>query len=349
VARPRIGFDVAPLVAPPGVYSAGVVRACAGLVAALEARGVIELVRLAPEPGLEHGRWRQRRLPSLVHEQRLAGVHSPVSAFALRGPGARVQTLHELPWRNAERENADLRHRFWAVVGPWRADAVLCPSAATARALSRGRGRVHVCPWGIGPPFEPEPAPGVVDEVALGRYRLGADPLALCLGAVRPKKNLAAVLRGLAEYRQRGGRRVQLVVSGEHTAQLRRDLGLASQLGLAGWVSTPGTIEEAQLTSLLRLASVVPVLSRSEGFAFPVLEALACGTPVLVPAGSAQAELAGDAGIAVEPEDPASVARGFERALAEREALRGPLAERARAFTWQRCAEQVESLWSRLA
>ena len=94
--------------------------------------------------------------------------------------------------------------------------------------------------------------------------------------------------------------------------------------------------------------SVVAVLSTSEGFAFPVLEAMACGTPVVVPRDSAQAELAGPLGIEVDPDDPASVAAGFSRALKEREALRGKLAERARAFSWDRCAVQVEDTWTEI-
>ena len=297
--------------------------------------------------------WRHRRLPELVRELKLDGIHSPVSAFALRGPGQRVQTVHELPWKHGERENADLAHRFWASVGPLRAGAVLCPSETTARDLARrvlpGKSRIHVCPWGIGPPFQDEPPPGEVDEVVLARYRLGEDPLLLCLGAVRPKKNLAAVLHGLAELRGRKGARIQLVVSGEDTAQLRRDLGLVSRLGLSAHVSTPGPIEEAHLPALLRLSSVVAVLSRSEGFSFPVLEAMACGTPVLVPQNSAQAELAGELAVRVDPEDPASVADGIERALREREELRYQLSERAGHFSWERCAEQVEIVWRSLA
>jgi glycosyltransferase involved in cell wall biosynthesis len=348
MARPRIGFDVSPLHAP---HPPGVVRATRGLVEALERRGVLEVLRLAPDGDVR--RWRHTVLPVRAKELELAGIHSPVSAFPRGGPGARVQTVHELPWKHGVAENADWKHRFWAAWGPWRADAVLCPSEFVAADLRRrvlpGASKIHVVPWGVGAPFGDLPAPGQVDEIVLGKFRLGQDPLALCVGAVREKKNLAAALHGLAELRRRSGPRVQLVVIGPETAQLRRDLGTVAKLGLSRFVSTLSAADDGDLASLMRLASAVVVLSKSEGFAFPVLEGLASGAPVVVARGTAQAELAGSAGIAVEAEDPSSVASGLERAVDEREALRFGALERAAAFTWDACAEKVEALWTRLA
>lgn len=340
-------------------------RVTRGLVEALERRCRHEIVRLAPPNsageagrarrprGISLARWRQVDLARAGRDLELAGIHSCLSAFTLRGRGARVQTIHELPWRHGVSENADWRHRAWTALGPLFADRVITATHHVARDLRArllpGAGKIRVVPWGVGPPFGDEPPAGVIDEVVLGRYRLPQSPLALCLGAVRAKKNLAAVLHGLAELRRRNGPLVQLVISGGDTPDLRRDLGLASRLSLSRFVSTPDEIAEEDLPSLLRLASVVPVLSRSEGFGLPVLEALASGTPVLVPHDSAQAEVAGPLGIAVDPEDPASVADGFERALAEREDLRYRLSERAREFTWDRSAAAVESIWEEIA
>lgn len=342
----RVGFDVSPLHRP---HPRGLVRITRELVQALERRGRIEIVRLAPSDGARLTTWRQVELPRIVREDGLAGIHSCVSAFPLRGGGRRVQTIHELPWRHGVAENAGLRHRAWAALGPLRADAVVTATEFTARDLAArllpGRSKVRVIPWGVGPPFADEPDPGSVDEVVLGRYRLPQSPLVLCLGAVRPKKNLAALVQGLAEHLRRGGAHVQLVVSGGDTPQLRKDLGLVARLGLSRFVSTPDTIDEADLPALLRLASAVAVLSRSEGFGLPVLEALASGTPVIVARDTAPAEVAGPVGIHVDPDDPASVADGLERALRERESLRGVLASRAREFTWDRTAQGVESIW----
>jgi len=93
----------------------------------------------------------------------------------------------------------------------------------------------------------------------------------------------------------------------------------------------------------------VIVLSHSEGFAFPVVESQACGTPVVVPMNGAQAEVAGDAGVRVDADDAESVAAGIERALRDREALRVAGSANAARFTWSRCATLVERVWEELA
>jgi glycosyltransferase involved in cell wall biosynthesis len=140
-----------------------------------------------------------------------------------------------------------------------------------------------------------------------------------------------------------------VLVTGRATPQLRADLGLASRLGLARWVQTLDEVAAQDLPALYRLAAAVPVLSHSEGFSFPTLEALASGTPVLVSRASAQAELAGEAGLAVDPASPGEVGTALERARRERAHLRRLGLERARAFTWERTAERVEAVWQALA
>jgi len=345
----RVGFDVSPLARP---HSRGLERVVRALAAALERRGRLEVVRLAPSPSEALRHWRQVELPRRAAVAGLHGVHSFTSAFALRGPGHRVQTVHELPWRHGARENADLRHRAWASLGGLRAVRVVTPTTHVAHDLARSpfvaQGRIRVVPWGVDASFAPEPPPRVVDEAVLARYRLGDAPFLFAPGAVRAKKNLAALLHGMAERRRRGLEPLGIVVTGGDTQALRADLGLASRLGLGRWLSMLDEVAEEDLPGLYRLASAVPVLSHSEGFGLPVLEAMASGTPVLVPRGSAQAEVAAEAGILVDAQDPGSVAEGIERALAER-ARHGRLGlERARAFTWDASALRIETLWQEL-
>ncbi len=344
----RVGFDMAPLLVP---HSRGVARVCSGLVSALEKRGELDVVRLSPEaPGLR--RWRQIELPRLASKHQLFGLHSFTSAFALRGPGRRVQTVHELPWLHGVAENADWRHRAWARFGSLRADRIVAPTEHVAKALRRvswNASRVRAIPWGVAPGFEPDPPLHVIDEAVLERHRLGDDPYLLAPGADRQKKNLAAVLHGLAALKTRGETRLRLVITGKDTQDLRRDLGLATRLGLARWISTLDEVSDEDYPSLMRLAEAVCVLSHSEGFGLTVLEALSCATPVLVPEASAQAEVAGDVGFACDTAAADSVADAIEKALAERHSRREASLERVAIFSWERCAEAVEGLWKELA
>ena len=171
-----IGFDTSPL---RRALPHGVQRAVRGTVDALEARGNLELVRLepAPEDRTPLGAWRRKVLPRLARNAGCNGVHSFLSAVPLRAPGRRVQTLHELPWRHDVKENAGLRHRTWAALGPILCDRVLVPSEFVLRDAKRrllpGADRLRVVPWGVGEPFQPHEPDGVIEELVLERYRLG--------------------------------------------------------------------------------------------------------------------------------------------------------------------------------
>ncbi len=341
----RIAFDTAPLARP---YPPGVVRSCRGLVEALEARSDVEVVRFAPGDGEAERTWRHVRLPALAERAGALGVHSPISAFAFRGTGRRVATVHELPWHHGVRENAGLSHRLWARYGVARADAVLCPSERVRADLlaecGGGATRVQACPWGV--ELAPLPRP---DERAELRAALGLEGAhyAVALGATRPKKDLAASVRALCLRSERGLPALALVVTGPATPQLERDRELAGRLGVD--LRPVGELDDARLSPLLAEARLALVLSRSEGFGFPALEALASGTPVVVTAGSAQAEVAGAAGLAADPANAVSVVTAIERALALDGVARAALRERAAAFPWSRCAEQVAELWGQWA
>ncbi len=349
----RIGFDTSPLVRP---HPPGIVRVVRGAIEALERTPGITALRFEPKTGENLLAWRQASLPQLVREREVVGLHSFVSAFALAGTGKRVQTIHELPWRHGVGENSGLRHRFWAAVASRRADRIVCGSRFVAHELGRGAlaARVRVCPWGVDAQhFGQVPFAESLREMreSLGIEAAGtvnAPALLVALGAVRRKKNVAALLHGMREYKRAGGSAVKLAISGEVGAQAHEDQALARSLDLERDVHWLGTLDESRLVALLHASKAAVVLSRSEGFGLPVLEALAAGRTVIVARDTAQSEVAAGLGIEVNPDDAASVARGIQQAISDD----GRAAERrahAAAFSWERCAQRIAEIWREFA
>ena len=126
-------------------------------------------------------------------------------------------------------------------------------------------------------------------------------------------------------------------------------------VGARGWggVDVPGwagEVPDAELAALYRGARCVLYPSLYEGFGLPVLEAMACGAPVVTSRGTAMEEVAGDAAVLADPRDASALADGNRRRRArERDELVRRGLERAREFTWSRAADGVEAVWRELA
>src|SRR5262249_57805883 len=107
-----------------------------------------------------------------------------------------------------------------------------------------------------------------------------------------------------------------------------------------------GQVSDEELARLYRGARCVAYPSLYEGFGIPVLEAMACGTPVVTSRGGATEELGGGAAVLVDPLDPAAIAAGIERARWQHEELVQRGLERARAFGWEAVAEATVAVYT---
>jgi glycosyltransferase involved in cell wall biosynthesis len=178
--------------------------------------------------------------------------------------------------------------------------------------------RIRVIPNGVDHGFGPD------GETAGGDY-------VLAVGTLEPRKNMAR----LAEATRRVG--IELRVVGARGWQ---DV----QVGGDG-VRWLGDVPDAELAPLYRGARCFAYPSLYEGFGIPVLEAMACGTPVVTAAGGATEEIADGAAVLVDPHDPAGIAAGIERALADRAELIRRGLERARGFTWRAAADATVAVY----
>ena len=223
------------------------------------------------------------------------------------------------------------------------ADLVMCPSVATKEACLRHgfeHERVRVIPLGV---TTGRAAEGDV-RAARSKYDLDR-PYVLWTGTIEPRKNLKGLLEAFRSLRGE----IDLVLVGpkgwnEDLDALVREIG--SEVKVLGFVP------KRELDALYAGADVFCFPSHLEGFGFPVLEAMAQGTPVVTSRGTSTEELAGDVAVLVDPASPTDIAAGITSVL-EDDALARKLAEegpaRAAGFTWERTAALLVEAYREVA
>ncbi len=218
-----------------------------------------------------------------------------------------------------------------------KADKVAVISEATrAAVLLHNRAiasRVSVTLPGVDERF----APVARDETTLNRLGLGpASPYILVVGQYAPYKNQEGALHAFAEAFE-GADNVKLVMVQRRGPEPRRLEKLARSLGVEDRIVFSGPIEEADLIQLYSSAAALLHPSLCEGFGNPIIEAMACGCPVITSGLSAMPEVAGGAALLVSPNDIASVADALQRLWHDevlREDLRAAGLKRARSMKW---------------
>ncbi len=227
-----------------------------------------------------------------------------------------------------------------------RADRIITVSYNSKRDLvdyfSVPPSRIEVIYNGVSPRFRPD-VPAEERERVARRHGLPS-PYLLFLGGEKPHKNLQGVVRAFAEARRRAELPHALALAGPPPRNPARLEALISALDLSGRVFRPGLVAEEDLPGLVAGADVLLYPTLYEGFGLPVVEAMACGTPVLTSATSALQEIAGGYAYLVDPMDIDAIARGIV-ALATDEKTRTDFRElgkkRALDFSWDKAAEKT--------
>jgi glycosyltransferase involved in cell wall biosynthesis len=285
-------------------------------------------------------------VPALTVRDRLSVLHSQY-VIPLFSSTPNVVTIHDILFEShpdlfegafSERSKALIRR------SARRAEIVLTVSEFSRRALIEHyglpSGKVRVTPNGVDRRvFRP-----IADDPHGARKRHGLEgAFVLAVGRIEPRKNLVRLMRAFSRARERLSGGVRLVIAGQEDFRSRDVLQEATRHP-QGSIVFLGAVPDEDLPALYNLAEAVAYPSLVEGFGIPILEAMACGTPVLASPRGALPEVGGDAVLWAEPEDEEALARGLERILTDselRERLRAAGPPRARLFDWDETAKRT--------
>ncbi|HPC20629.1 MAG TPA: glycosyltransferase family 1 protein [Kiritimatiellia bacterium] len=289
----------------------------------------------------------------LLRERMVDIYHStnfmiPLPAFPRRRPHAIrcVCNIHDLiPLVHPEFTPRALKTRFYPVYKALmhqiarRVDTVVTGSESARRDIVRLLGipgeRIVVAPDGVAAHYGP------AGEKPSAR---GGPKTVLYVGRSDPYKNLPGLVAVFARLVRETGMDVRLRIVGSPDARYPEAGEAARRLGVADRVEWSGYLDEAGLLKAYQEADVLALLSRYEGFGLPVLEAMACGTPVVCSDAASLPEVVGGAAWLVNPDDQAEAVAALREVLtnpAAAERLRTAGLERARQFTWQAAAAAV--------
>jgi glycosyltransferase involved in cell wall biosynthesis len=267
--------------------------------------------------------------------------------YSLRSRDRAVATVHDLGWQvHPELYDRRLRLMYGALF-PWvirRADRFVAVSRYTADDLVRRAGvpasKIDVIYHGLDPAFSSPPATSNAAD--------SSPPYVLAVGGVSPRKNTRRLIEAFARWRGRGGRRshYRLLITG---TSLDRDLA-GNGAGLPAGVSLLGYVDKAELPGLYAGAAAFLYPGIYEGFGLPIIESMACGTPVVTSRTGAAPEVAGGAAILVDPFDVDNIAEGIEQATIPEEAerLRALGARRTPQFQWITAAQATLEVYRAL-
>ncbi len=313
---------------------------------------------LVKVPGANYVHWEQVALPRAVRTYKLDVLHCTANTAPLLLDVPLILTLHDVLFlKPGEGVNtATLYQKF----GNWYRALLVRRLVARCRIiltiskyaeqeiineLAIPQSQIKVLYNGVGERFTaPVPADRLADTVK--KYQLPARYF-FFLGSSDPRKNLKNVLLAFVKY-SRMDTDVRLIVSGKLPDFLHRILTPDEYAYIEQRCHFIGYIPDEDLPALYTLAEIFLFPSISEGFGLPILEAMACGTPVITSTLTAMPEVAGNAALLVDPYQPDSIADAMQQ-LAGKPQFRQQLIQLGREqithFSWTQTAQQVLNIY----
>jgi glycosyltransferase involved in cell wall biosynthesis len=275
-------------------------------------------------------------------------LHSPDFIPPAFGYGRSVITIHDLTFLYYPRFLTPESRRYYNEQIEWavqRADQILADSHATKTDLTSVLGvpseKITVIHLAADPSFRP-----VQDgEARRAAERYDLEPgFLLSVGTLEPRKNVPGLLYAYRILLDQNTTTEPLVLVGSKGWLYEEIFDRVEALELGDQVRFLHGVPDADLPGLYSAACVLVTPSFYEGFGLPALEAMSCGTPVVVADRASLPEVVGEAGILVDPEDPDAIAEALTRVLTEgqlRTKMRELGLKRASSFSWERVAQET--------
>lgn len=163
-------------------------------------------------------------------------------------------------------------------------------------------------------------------------------PYIFFLSSLKPSKNVEGLVRAFAKLNKPD---LQLVIAGKKAWLYDRIFTLVKDLKLENRVVFTGFIPEIEVPALMTASEVFALPSFHEGFGIPVLEAMACGTPLVISKVASLPEVAGDAAVYIDPRSSDSIVKGLREAISRRSFFVKKGLERVKLFDWSKTAQMT--------
>ncbi len=301
-----------------------------------------------------HHRFERLALAVEIAPLRLHLLHSPDFIPPLDGRYRSVITVHDLAFLRYPQFLTAASRRYYnnqIAAAVARADAIIAVSEATRAdlldLLNVPPQKITVIAEAAGEQFHPIPPEEVKRLRAKRSLPTG---YILFVGTIEPRKNINGLLHAYAHLRTILPDAPPLVVVGKRGWLDEEVFTLCKDLALEQWVIWYGSADPADLPALYSGAAVFCLPSFYEGFGLPSLEAMACGTPVIVSNCSSLPEVVGEAGLLVNPHDASEIAEALRRVLTDSDLaaeMRQRGLQRAAMFSWAETARQTLALYER--
>ncbi|HLA44381.1 MAG TPA: glycosyltransferase family 1 protein, partial [Aggregatilineales bacterium] len=301
-----------------------------------------------------HHRLESLALGTELLPRRLDLLHNPDFIPPRFGAKRYVITVHDLAFLLFEDIQTASSLRYYA--GGIRravkqADCIISVSHATKNDLMRlldvPENKIRVIWEGIHPQYQ-EMDKNIVAERLRAHGFPALDDYILFVGTIEPRKNIPNLIRACTLLRQKYGITKKLLLVGQHGWLVEESLKAIDDSPFRDDIILTGAVAYEDLPVLYNGAGLHILPSLYEGFAFPALEAMACGTPTIVSDRGALREITGDAALLVNPDDPESITDAMYQLLTDsdlRFLQREKGLQHVRQFTWRKTAESTLAVY----